>query len=160
MNRFPKLAAIFLSAAMFFTNAVQAMEITKFDKMAIDDQSDYINVLVDGAQKVLISEGRSDLAIQVHKLFSDVHSGDTMPLGMIAFEENLDHARLFDAQRAAKDPNARRLEVEDAMAVTLKKNGIMLPQQFFTVASNFTPKHGPQNTLTADVRAPDHPPPQ
>jgi hypothetical protein len=37
------------------------------------------------------------------------------------------------------------LEVEDAMAVTLKKNGIELPDSFFTVASNFQPKLPPKN---------------
>jgi len=46
-----------------------------------------------------------------------------MTIGMLQFEENLDRARLLDAERYAKDHNAQRLEVEHAMIVTLKKNG-------------------------------------
>ena len=145
MNRLNKsLAATFLSAAMLFSNAAQAMEIREFDKMAIQDQGDYIQALVDGAQKVLNGQGHRGLAVKVDQLFTEVHHGDTMPLGMIEFEENLDRARVADARNVIKDPNTRRIEVEDAMAVTLKKNGIVLPQSFFTVASGFKPKHSPE----------------
>ena len=42
-------------------------------------------------------------------------------IGMSDFMLDLAQARLADAQRALKDPNAHRLEVEDAMLVTLKK---------------------------------------
>ena len=52
-------------------------------------------------------------------------------------------ARVADAKDAEKDPKAQRIEVEDAMAVTLQKNHIELPDSFFTVASNFKPKHAP-----------------
>ena len=52
----------------------------------------------------------------------------------------LARARVADAKRPANDPNARRLEVEDAMIVTLRKNGIELPPNFLTVASGFKPK--------------------
>jgi hypothetical protein len=65
-------------------------------------------------------------------------------LGLTEFSRNLDRARLADVKRAAQDPNARRLEVEDAMAVTLKANRIELPQSFFTVLSDFHPKFPPQ----------------
>jgi hypothetical protein len=71
MNGFKKyMAATFLSAAMLLTGSLQAMEIRQFDKMADRDQSDYINVLVDGAEKVLTDEGRPDLAKQVEHLFT------------------------------------------------------------------------------------------
>jgi hypothetical protein len=70
MNRFSKsLAATFLSAAMLFTSAAQAMEIRQFDKMAIPDQSEYVGLLVQGAEQVLRDEGRADLAAQVEHLF-------------------------------------------------------------------------------------------
>lgn len=49
-----------------------------------------------------------------------------------------------DAQNVAKDPNAQRIEVEDAMGFTLKKNGIELPDSFYTVLSNFKPKFPPK----------------
>ena len=130
---------------MLLPGAAQAMEIRQFDKMAIQDQGNYIQALVDGAQKVLNDEGQRDLAIKVDQLFSETHHGDTMPLGMIEFENNLALARVADAKRVIKDPSARRLEIEDAMIVTMRKNGIELPPSFLTVAGNFKPKYPPQS---------------
>jgi hypothetical protein len=49
MNRFNKfLAATFLSATMLFTSVAQAMTIQQFDKMAGQDQDDYIGDLIVG----------------------------------------------------------------------------------------------------------------
>jgi len=138
------LVAAFMSAALLLPNMAQSMEIRQFDKMAQQDQHEYISNLFGGAQKVLIDEGRSDLAAKVQKLFTEIPAGDDIPLGLTEFSRNLDRARLADAKRAAQDPNARRLEVEDAMAVTLKANRIEVPQSFFTVASGFKPKSPPQ----------------
>ena len=144
MNRFKKfLAATFLSAAMLLTSAAQAMQIQQFDKMAGQDQGDYIGDLIVGAENVLTGEGRPDLAAQVKQLFTTKNPGDVDTIGMAEFELNLALARVADAKRAAQDPNAKRLEVEDAMAVTLKKNGIVLPQNFFSVNKDFKPKHAP-----------------
>jgi len=42
------LAVTFLSAAMLFSSAAQAMEIRQFDKMAIQDQGKYVGLLVSG----------------------------------------------------------------------------------------------------------------
>jgi hypothetical protein len=38
---------------MLFSGAAQAMEIQQFDKMAGDDQDEYVAELIIGAQKVL-----------------------------------------------------------------------------------------------------------
>jgi hypothetical protein len=138
LNKF--LAATFLSAAMLFTSAAQAMEIRQFDKMAQNDRADYVSALIQGAEKVLTDEGRPDLAAQVSHLFTTNDPGDQISIGMTEFIRNLARARVADAKRIANDPNARRLEVEDAMIVTLKKNGIELPPSFLTVASGFKPK--------------------
>ena len=48
-------------------------------------------------------------------------------------------------KHAAAHPNDPRLEVEDAMFVTLQKNYIPLPDSFYTVNKNFKPKHLPQS---------------
>jgi hypothetical protein len=138
------LAATVLSAAMLFPGAAQAMEIRQFDEMAIQDQGAYVQALVDGAQKVLIDQGRRDLAAKVYQLFTEVPRGDNRSLGMTEFESNLQRARLTDAQEVAKDSKALRIEVEDAMAVTLQANHIELPDIFFTVAKNFKPRYPPQ----------------
>ena len=113
--------------------------------MAGPDQSDYIVVLIQGAQKVLIQTGRKDLADKVHKLFTTTIPGDDAPIGSVEFESNLARARAADLRNLQKDPRAARLEVEDAMAVTLKKNGIPLPTTFYTVANDFRPKLPPSH---------------
>jgi hypothetical protein len=134
------MPAIALSAAVLLSGAARAMEIWQFDKMAVRDQGDYIQLLVDGAQKVLIDDGHRDLAEQVYQLFTEIPRGDEMPLGMTEFERNLALARVADAENVEKDHNARRLEVEHAMLATLKKNGIVLPRSFMTVGNGFRPK--------------------
>jgi hypothetical protein len=135
------LVATFLSAAMLFTGAAQAMQIQQFDKMAGQDQGDYIGDLIVGAENVLTDEGRPDLAAQVKHLFTTKNPGDADTIGMVEFETNLALARVADVKRVAKDPNAQRIEVDDAMAVTLQKNHIELPDSFFTVNKDFKPTH-------------------
>ena len=66
LMRMPALAIV--STALFLSGAAQAMEIEQFDKMAGKDQSEYIVVLIEGAQKVLIQSGKKDLADKVHIL--------------------------------------------------------------------------------------------
>ena len=134
-----------LSAAMFFTSAAQAMEIQQFDKMAQDDRADYVSALIQGAEKVLTDEGRSDMAAKVSHLFTTNAPNGNVSIGMSQFMVTLAVLRVKDAERVAKDPKAQRLEVEDAMALTLQQNGngIELPDSFFTVASGFKPKHSP-----------------
>jgi len=140
MNRFRKfLVAAFMSAAMLLPNMAQAMEIRQFDKMAGPDQDEYIAELIQGAEKVLTDEGKPDLSAKVNKLFTTRLGNDQISVGMTEFSINLVRARLIDVQNVAKDPNAQRVEVEDAMFATLKKNGIELPDSFFTVLSNFKP---------------------
>ncbi len=144
MNRFNKfLVAAFMSAAMLLPNMVQAMEIRQFDKMAVPDQSDYVGLLVQGAEKVLKDEGRADLAAQVEHLFTTTLPHDAHTIGMVEFERNLAIVRADDAENALKHPNDPRSEVEDAMAITLEKNGIELPDAFFIVNKDFKPKHTP-----------------
>lgn len=145
MNRFNKfLATTFLSASMFFAGVAQAMPIQQFDKMAGDDQGEYVAELIVGAQQVLKDAGNPDLAARVHTLFTTKKNpADQISLGIAEFEANLARAREADERRVGKDPHARRLEVEDAMIVTLRKNGIELPPSFLTVASNFKPKFPP-----------------
>ncbi len=116
MNRFNKfLVAAFMSAAMLSVSAAQAMEIRQFDKMANQDQSDYIGDSIVGAEKVLTDDGRSDLADQVKKLFTTKNPGDADVIGMVEFEINLAILRENDAKNAITHPNDPRLEVEDVM---------------------------------------------
>jgi hypothetical protein len=124
---------------------LRAMEIEKFDKMAIPDQGDYVALLLQGAQKILHDASNHNDLAKLNKFFTEVHQGDQMSIGMLEFEANLDNIRLLDAERHAKDHNAVRLEVEHAMLVTLKRNGIILPRSFMHVGDNFKPKHPLRN---------------
>jgi hypothetical protein len=128
---------------MLFVTTAQAMEIRQFDKMADRNHSDVIQVLVDGAQKVLRDEGRGDLAKKMDQLFTEIPAGDKISLGMEEFENNLALMRVNDAKHAVEHPSDPRLEVEDVMAATLQNNHIDLPDRFFTVAGGFIPKYPP-----------------
>jgi hypothetical protein len=146
MNRFRALAAgLLMSAAMVVFAPVQAMEIRQFDKMDDRDQGAYVGLLVQGAEKVLTDEGRTDLAAQINKLFLTRLGNDKMTLGMIEFERNLALTRLDDAKDHETKPNDPWLDVEDVMFLTLQKNHIDLPDSFFTVNRGFRPKYPPQH---------------
>jgi hypothetical protein len=137
--------ATFLSAAMLFSSAAQAMEIQQFDKMSQDDQAEYVSDLIQGAEKVLTDEGKPDQAAQVSHLFTTNPPDSKISIGMNDFMLTLAKARVTDAKNVEKDPHAQRIEVEDAMALTLKNNGIELPDSFFTINRGFKPKHPPKN---------------
>jgi hypothetical protein len=102
--------------------------------------------LIQGAEKVLTDEGRSDQAEQGATLFRTNAPDGNISIGMSDFMITLAKARLADAQSAQQYPDAKRVQVEDAMAVMLKNlHGIDLPKSFFTVNSNFRPKLPPKN---------------
>src|SRR5438132_14246504 len=112
MNRFSKsLAATFMSAAMLFSSAAQAMEIQKFDKMAGADQKEFEIELIQGAEKVLTDAGRADQAAQVSHLFTTNDPGDQISIGMTEFIRNLAIVSANDAKHAIDHPNDPRLEV-------------------------------------------------
>jgi len=143
MDRFT-LSAALLSASVLLPGATQAMEIRQFDKMVEQDRNEYVADLVQGAEKVLRAAGKADQAAKVSKLFTTHLGNDQSSVGVVEFMSNLARARLADAQNMAKDPNAQRIEVEDALGVTLQKNQIDLPDSFYTILANFRPKYPPQ----------------
>jgi hypothetical protein len=138
------LAAIALTAGMLFASPGQAMEIRQFDKMAIEDQKEYMGGLVEGAQQVLRDAGHTDLADKVETLFTTKPRDSDVSIGMSQLVANLALVRVSDLQRLEKDPNAKRLEVEHAMIMTLKHVGIVLPKSFMHVMDGFKPKHSTQ----------------
>lgn len=144
------------SAAMLLAVDAQAVTIFRFDHMADDDQDEYVADLVVGAQTVLKQSGHIDLSGRVHTLFTYVKPGDKISDGVADFEILLAKGRLADAKRMAKDPNFRPLEVEDVLALTLKKNGIELPDSFFTVNANFKPKHAVKPIGILDAAEANH----
>ncbi len=64
-----------------------------------------------------------------------------MHIGMVQnLRGNLAILRENDAKNAITHPTDPRLEVEDVIFLNLKKNHIDLPDNFYTVNSNFRPK--------------------
>ena len=143
MDRF-SLSAAALIVALILSSAAQAMEIQHYDEMSNDDQATYVSLLVGGAEQAFKNEGRADLAAQVDHLFTTTLPGDKITMGVGEFQLNLARARVADEKRFEKDPRAHRLEVEDAMLVTLKKNNIALSEDFIgafrAINTNFRPK--------------------
>ena len=58
----------------------------KFDRMAIEDQKDYVGELVAGAQKVLSDAGHADQAEAVGTLFTTKPRDSDISIGMSQFE--------------------------------------------------------------------------
>jgi hypothetical protein len=104
-----------------------AMPIAQFDKIDRNDKSDYVTLLVQGAAKGLADHGQTDQAKKVMDLFRD----PSVRGGAHQFAQNLQAARELNAQNAT-DPNNKQppYEVENALAVTLKQNGIVVPVSF------------------------------
>jgi hypothetical protein len=85
------LAALLVWASLLRGSAAHAMEIEKFDKMDGRDQSEYIVALIEGAQQVLIKEGKKELAAKIHPLFTTTLPGDQSPVGVVeSFETHAD----------------------------------------------------------------------
>jgi hypothetical protein len=139
-----RIGALVLATVTALATDAQAMEIRQFDKMADQDQARYIGDLIVGAERVLTDGGKPALATQVKHLFTTKNAGDADTIGMVEFERNLARARVADAKKAEAGSGSPRLDVEDAMAVTLKRNGIELPNGFYTVTNNFRPKLPPK----------------
>lgn len=62
------------------------MTIEQFDKMADDDQDEYVADLVVAAGKALRESGQADKAMQVRNLFVVIKPGDKIGDGMADFE--------------------------------------------------------------------------
>ena len=149
MNKFRTLlSATFLSTAILFVSAAQAMTIPQFDRMAAQDRQNYMKFLVESAQKVLTNQGHNNSAAKVYRLFHEIPPGAHLSLGEAEFEGNLDNARIRDAQKAIQNPDAPRVQVESALALTLKKNGVDVTPEFLKdfvqVAGTFQPKLPPR----------------
>jgi hypothetical protein len=132
MNRLRKILAgslisIFgISVFALSASRSNATTFPVFDHMDSYTQAEYIADVVDRTEKALRGDGKPDLALKTEQLFALVEPGDQMSLGLVELESNVARARVADVDRLAKNPKAERVAVEDALFVTLKKNGIEL----------------------------------
>ncbi len=135
-----RLLTALASAGLLMANLAQAIEIRQFDKLAGDDQIDYVSGLV---ASVEAASSPAQLP-QVKRFFKNKQPGQAIS-GMGQFELDLARARVADLQSAASNPRARHLEVEDVLYVTLQRNGIVLQESFRPAAVKFHAKLPPRN---------------
>jgi hypothetical protein len=139
------LAATFVSAAILFAYAAQAMDIIQFDQMTNHGRQDFLDSLSRAAETVLEQEGRSADAQKVFHLFNDIRPGDNLPVGEAELNLNLDNERIRDTEKHIKNPAAPRVQVEVALAETLGKNGVQITPDFVKALMQLTGTFHPQS---------------
>ncbi len=130
-----------LSTALLFSGVGNAMQISQYDKMDKHDRAQYVTLLIKGAHDHLSSAGQTAQAERLLYLFEN----SSAKFGWPQFEKNLQMARVLNAKYAA-DPNNKKVpyEVEQALALTLKTNGILVPVSFLlTINKDFKPSYPP-----------------
>ena len=132
------IASVFIGAALMLSAVpADAMTIREYDSMSEKDRVDYMTLLTDRSIDALNAEGKEDMAGKLYKFFVSMEKNGDVPLGVMAFYKNLETARNLDNKNYAQDSNSKRLHVEHAFILTLKKNGIDVPQNIMTIASDF-----------------------
>src|ERR1035437_4082582 len=135
------LAGTVLSAALLFTGEANAMQIPQYDKMAQSDKEDYRVLLVEGAASALDGHGKHEQSQKLIALFLDKSDNG----GSTQLAKNLQATRIINA-RNAKDPNNEQppYEVEHALFLTLKDNGINIPVSvLLAIGKDFKPSSPP-----------------
>lgn len=132
MNRLRKIlvssaiAVFLISIFMLFATTSNAVTFPVFDHLDSDTQAEFIAAMVDRTEQALRDDGKPDLALKTEQLFAQGKPTDPLSMGLAELESNVARARVADLDRLKNDPKAKRLDVEDALFVTLKKNGIEL----------------------------------
>jgi hypothetical protein len=131
INRF--LAGALLSASFLVSSAAQAMPIPQFDKLTVNQRADFTVFLIKCAHDILAAEGKTADAEKVIDLF-DRKSGRPSP-HLAEFVENVNGVRKLN-QENASDPKFKPFEVEHALSLTLRNNGIFVPVSKLLLASH------------------------
>ena len=146
MNPKASLAVALVSVASCLTSAAQAMSLHDFGKMNIDDEATYVALLVDGTAKMLKAKGQPDQARKAIALFNDSSKNGGVP--QLAY--NLKTINALN-NRNAINPNNRApvYQVEDALELTFKDAGIIVPASYLlTINKNFRPSGPPRSLST------------
>jgi len=140
------LQGILLSAVLLCPGSARAVEIHIFDRMADQDQIDYIELL---EQSVRDSIG-ADQQARLKEFFAPRDTGEGVS-GMGQFELNLALGRVADLEMAGVNAKSPRLEVEDVMYATLERNGFTLPKHFRPAAAGFHQKYPLNKPVSKEV---------
>jgi hypothetical protein len=142
MNCKTYLAASVLSLSLLCSGTTKAMSIHDFGRLNDDDEATYVTLLVEGAARKFNTQGQSELAEKTINLFKD----SSKTGGLRQFAQNLKTLSALNTSNAI-NPNNRAAVygVEDAMALTLKDAGIVVPVSYLTtVGKDFAPAGPPR----------------
>ena len=132
--------------AVLLGTMAQAMEIRTFDRMAGQDQIDYIDLLEQSVQNAISTNQQARLK----EFFAPRDTGEGVS-GMAQFELNLALGRVADDELANSNSSVPRLQVEDVMAATLERNGFVLPKHFQPVATGFQQKYPLNKPVSKEI---------
>lgn len=109
------------------------MQIPQFDKMTHEQQGAFAVFLIESAANILAAQGDTAGAARVRDVFES-HPGQPEKPALNQFFRNLNGIRKLN-QQYAKNTNFKPFEVEYALALTLKQNGIIVPVSKLLLAS-------------------------
>ena len=138
------LAVALMSGSMFAACAANAMDVKDYFKMANEDQGQFNQHLLTGAEKALNDEGRADMAAQLETIFTEVKPGNKFSDAFADYQARLGAMLGAEVEREVRNPNLPHLQAERAFKDAARDHGISLPPAFDTVASNFRPKFPPK----------------
>jgi hypothetical protein len=151
------LAGVVLSASFLFSSAAKAMPIPQFDKMTHHQQGAYSVFLFESAANILAAQGDKAGAARVRELFENDPGQPAKP-AVVQYVENTNGVRQLNQQHA-NDPNFKPFEVEHALALTLKQNGIIVPvSKLLQVSQTYKPSSA-ANSVSAQNDSPSQPTP-
>ena len=132
-----RFASVLLAMILIGAGHAPAMDILFFARMALDDQATYITNLVTGSAKILRQTGHADQAAKTIALFKDAstHGGIHQ---LAANIKAMQSKNTLNTTLAA--PRGPTYDVEAAMQLTLRNNGIDLPlKSLETINRSFAP---------------------
>lgn len=145
------IVLIVIGVNLLFPGTAKAISPEDFDKLPCRVRTDYLAGLVDGAIRGLEGHGKTEDAKRLGILFQD-QTGS----GFVAqFESNLAVVKDLNRDEASKS-SGKFYQVEHAVSLTAKDNGIALPVSFvLTINKEFKPR--PEDDLSA-LKEPIWPP--
>jgi hypothetical protein len=142
MNCKTYLVAGVLSLSLLCSGTTKAMSIHDFGRLNNDDEATYVTLLVEGAARKFKTQGQPELAERTINLFKD----SSKTGGVTQLAQNLKTLNALNTSNAI-NPNNRAAVygVEDAMALTLKDAGIVVPVSYLlNVGKDFAPAGPPR----------------
>ena len=126
------VVAFVWAATVLSPHVAQAMTVEMFDAMAVEDQRDYLKLLVSRTREVLITQHRQDLVEKIDDVFR-TRRGERESAGEAQFYKHLTINRNYVAEQHVKDLRVQILggEVESALIWSLQKNGIPMSHTLF-----------------------------